>query len=85
MPQLDCLECVSAAAGAHYGFRFGCGGCDARMLARGPHFFRVRKAGRLDSDYIAAIERVGVTHAQVKEAAVRDALCNVPREAQGAA
>jgi hypothetical protein len=75
-PSLECFDCMAAAAGATYSFKIGCLGCTARQIARGPHYFRVRKAGKLDHEYIDNITRAGVTHQQVKDASAGDAMMN---------
>jgi hypothetical protein len=72
-PQLECFECVAAAAGMHHGSRFGCSGCDARTVARSLPFAQARADGRLTSDYLALLEATGITHEQAKAAHAADA------------
>lgn len=66
---MTCKDCTAAAAGPHWGFRARCGGCSARMVARGPDFHRCRLAGQQDKTYRALLARVGVTHEDVCAAA----------------
>jgi hypothetical protein len=80
-PQLECFDCMAAAAGAHHGFRSGCRGCEARGVARGPFFFDAKRAergtaegDRMREDYRRILERIGVSHDQVKAAHAADAL-----------
>lgn len=72
-PRLECIDCMSAAAGVHHGFTQGCDGCKARAASRSPHFARVRKLGSQDRAYRALLEQFGLTHEQVKGAAAKDA------------
>lgn len=75
-PQIECFDCMAAAAGVHHGFVNGCVGCCARAAARSPHFDRVRKAGSLRGDYgyRSLLEQFKLTHEQVKDAAASDAM-----------
>jgi hypothetical protein len=56
----------------HHGYRAACAGCQARAMARSPHYFRCKQAGRLDAEYRAALQAVGLTHDQVKAAEAED-------------
>lgn len=68
-----CRECTSAASDRlHAGYRSGCRGCQARAVARGPHFARCRAAGKQDADYRRLLAAVGVTHAEVVAAAEKE-------------
>lgn len=67
-----CPECEAAAARPHWIFRKGCHGCEARAVARGPDFHRCRTAGKQDCQYRELLARVGLTHAEVVEAASMD-------------
>lgn len=69
-----CRECAAAAAGPAHGFDNRCKGCRARAAARSPFFADSLKAGRLTTDYRTLIDRVGVTHDEVKAAAAADRL-----------
>lgn len=69
---MTCPDCKAARTALHHGFRAACDGCKARAMARSPHYFRCRTAGRLDAEYRAALKAVGVTHEQVKAAAAED-------------
>ena len=73
-PQLECIDCMSAATGVHHGFTNGCRGCAARSAARGFDFARVRSAGVLDRDYRVLLDLLSLTHDDVKQAAEADAL-----------
>jgi hypothetical protein len=67
---MTCADCTAAAADRlHAGFRSGCKGCQARAIARGPHFHRCRLAGKQDAEYRRLLASVGVTHDQVLAAA----------------
>lgn len=67
---MTCHDCTSAAANRlHAGYRSGCKGCQARAIARGPHFHRCRAAGKQDRQYRDLLAAVGVTHEQVMRAA----------------
>ena len=67
-----CQACEAGAAGPSYLFRSGCKGCQARAVARGPHFHRCRLAGKQDADYRRLLAAVGVKHAEVVEASKAD-------------
>jgi hypothetical protein len=71
---MTCPACAKAAAELHHEFRQGCAGCCARMAARTPHYRRVRDAGVQDREYRRLLEQFQLTHQQVKEAAVLDAM-----------
>jgi len=80
-PPLECFDCIAAVSGVHYGFRSNCKGCAARAVARGPAYFHARQAVRgteageqFRDDYRAILDRVGVTHDQVKAAHAVDAI-----------
>lgn len=69
---MTCADCTRASAELWHGFRAACVGCEARAVARGPHYFRCRRAGRLDAGYRDLIARLGLTHDQVKAADAED-------------
>jgi len=69
---MTCPACTAAQAGPHFEFRAGCKGCEARSLSRALVYVEARRCNRQTADYRAALERVGVTHAQVVEAARTD-------------
>lgn len=69
---MSCVHCEAATVRLHGTFATGCPGCIARAIGRGPDFARVRAAGRLDSNYTAALQAAGVTHEQVKAAVAAD-------------
>ena len=69
-----CQACLTAALRISHEFHASCKGCAARAAARGPHFFRVRKEGRLDSEYRRMLAQFQITHDDVKRAADADAL-----------
>lgn len=69
-----CPACLAAAVRMHHVFHSACKGCNARAIARGPDYHRVRTAGKLDSRYKRALDQIGITHADVKRAADADAL-----------
>lgn len=67
---MTCHDCTAAAANRlHAGYRSGCKGCQARAIARGPHFHRCRQAGKQDKEYRALLKHRGVTHEAVVRAA----------------
>lgn len=64
-----CPACIEAGRRPSWLFRKDCKGCEARAIARGPDFHRCSKTGKQDAAYRELLARVGVTHAQVVEAA----------------
>jgi hypothetical protein len=44
------------------------------MAARGQDFARVQASGRLDGEYLQALQRATLTHDEVKAAAAADAV-----------
>lgn len=76
---MSCADCTRAGAELWHGFRSGCAGCRARAMARGPHYFRCRNAGRLDAEYRVALQSVGLTHDQVKAADAADFMSRRPK------
>lgn len=68
----SCPECTAAVASLHHIFRADCLGCTARAVARSQAFSESRRTGKQTSRYIADLERCGVTHEQVKQAAASD-------------
>lgn len=73
-PPATCTECAAARLYVHHGFRADCRGCTARTAARSTEHDAVRRAGRLDTRYLAMLARVGVTHEEAKAARQADAL-----------
>ena len=71
---MTCPDCTRAAEQLHHGFAARCPGCQSRAIARGPDYFRVRKAGKLDPTYQSLLDRIGADHAAVKAAAQADHL-----------
>lgn len=71
---MTCPDCQAAATAAHHGFRASCSGCKARAFSRGPHFFEAKRAGKLNPVYLQQLQRLGLTHAEVKAAAEADHL-----------
>jgi len=69
---MTCPDCQAAATAAHHGFRASCSGCKARAFSRGPHFFEAKRAGKLNPVYLQQLERLGLTHDQVKAADADD-------------
>lgn len=69
---MSCPDCTAASTAMHHGFRAGCDGCRARALARGPYFFACKQAGKLNPLYLQQLERLGLTHEQVKAADAAD-------------
>lgn len=72
MKREPCHACIAAAEWESQLFKSGCKGCAARAVARGPHFFRCKTAGKQDADYRRLLAAVGVTHDEVLEAAKLD-------------
>ncbi len=75
---MSCPECIAAASRPHHAFMSNCRGCQARAISRGHEFFAARKAaGRAGTPevtaYLALIERVGLTHDEVRAAWKADA------------
>lgn len=71
---MTCPACAAAAEGPHHSFRYGCLGCAAREVARGPHYHRCGATGVQDRQYRAQLEQFGVTHQAVREQAQSDQL-----------
>lgn len=71
---MTCPDCQAAAERVHHGFCANCTGCKARSVVRGPCFDRVRKAGKLDRQYLALLVQMGLSHEEVKAAAATDAM-----------
>ena len=69
---MTCPDCATARDAVHHGFRASCQGCKARAMARGPHYFGCKVAGRLNQVYLQQLERLGLTHDQVKAADAED-------------
>ena len=67
-----CPECTAAVVSLHHIFRADCQGCTARAVARSLPFTESRRTGKQTPNYIADLERCGVTHEQVKQAAASD-------------
>jgi hypothetical protein len=86
-PDLGCFDCIASASGEHHGFAANCKICTARAFARGPLFFAARNAMRGTAEgeqaraaYRDALERLGVTHEQVRAAAANDAAMLIAAE-----
>jgi len=75
--QLECEDCMLAAAQLHHGFRSGCAGCAARSAARSQHFFRAHQTGRQTWEYRELLRLLGVTHEQVRAAHASDVMPSV--------
>lgn len=71
---MTCPACATAQLEPHYEFRAGCRGCCARAAARSPQHFQARKEGRQTREYRALLEHFGLTHQEVKDAYLADAL-----------
>ena len=69
---MTCPDCQTAQAQPWHGFRVDCPGCAARALSRSPGFVESRRRNSLIRPYREALARVGLTHAQVLEAAQTD-------------
>ena len=72
MTDATCPDCDMATRELWHAFRAGCKGCAARMLSRGPVFFKARMSGRLTPEYLAALKALGLQHHEVKAAAAVD-------------
>lgn len=70
----DCQDCKRAAVEMWHAFTNSCRQCNALGFSRGQDFFRVRNEGRLDKDYQARLQALGLTHIEVKQAAAEDAM-----------
>jgi len=70
----DCPDCKAATEAMHHGFRSNCSGCMARAISRSLAFTEARSAGKLHGAYRERLARAGVTHEQVKAAALTDAI-----------
>lgn len=63
-----CVDCVKAAMTVWHSFRYGCQGCAARAVARGPNFSASRKLGNQTRRYREELAMLGVTHESVLQA-----------------
>jgi hypothetical protein len=69
----ECENCAAAAADALWGgYTATCQGCKARMIARSPAYWESRQSGRQTEAYRALLKAEGLTHEQVKRAALID-------------
>lgn len=71
---MTCIDCTKSAQRLWHGFHVGCRGCQARAIARGPHFSEARRTGRQTASYQALLQNFKLTHAEVKAAHSADAL-----------
>ncbi len=71
---MTCPDCARSATELWHVFNANCRGCQARVLSRSTHFSRVRKNNRLDRVYQAALDQLGLTHKEVKQAWNSDAI-----------
>lgn len=70
-----CPDCTRAAKVLWHGFRSGCKGCQARAVSRGVAFHDAKRAGdKRRPAYRQLLDGLGLTHAQVLEAAKNDAI-----------
>ena len=70
----DCPDCTSATTQPWHGFRHGCQGCAARAVSRGINFASSRARGQQTRLYREELQLLGVTHADVLQAARVDAV-----------
>ena len=69
---MTCPDCQAADADPrHAGYRADCRGCKARSMAHSPLFFEAARRGKLFAEYLAALDRMGLTHQEVKAASMR--------------
>ena len=71
---MTCPDCTRAASEVWGGFTYGCRGCAARAVSRGPNFKRCRDNGRQDRKYQGELRQMGTTHAEVLEQARADVM-----------
>jgi len=71
---MTCEACTTATQKSWSVFMSNCRGCQARMLSRSTHFNRVKRNQRLDTVYQTALDQLGLTHKEVKEAWNSDAI-----------
>lgn len=74
---MTCIDCTQSAERLWHGFTAICKGCQARAIARGPHFSEARRTGRQTAGYQALLRQFALTHAEVKAAHEADALSGV--------
>lgn len=67
-----CDDCTRARQQVWSGFRFDCKPCQARMVSRSLPCAESRRLLRLTPEYRALLERMGVSHEQVKAAGAVD-------------
>lgn len=69
---MTCPDCQAADADpVHAGYRADCHGCKVRSMAHSPPFFEAARRGKLFSEYLAALQKLGLTHQEVKAASMR--------------
>lgn len=69
---MTCPDCQAADADPrHAGCRADCHGCKARSMAHSPLFFEAARRGKLFAEYLAALDRMGLTHQEVKAMSMR--------------
>ena len=73
---MNCTDCTAAAEKSHHGFAAECAGCRARAVARSIKFSEAVKTGVQSRDYRRVLDQCGVTHDEVKAAAVADRGCD---------
>ena len=72
---MTCEACIAASKRIAHEFR-DCAGCHARAVARSPEFSKAVRGGRQSPEYRRLLNQVGVTHAEVKAAAISDRVCD---------
>ena len=74
---MTCIDCTQSAQRLWHRFQASCKGCQARAIARGPHFSEARRTGWQTASYQALLGQFALTHAEVKAAHSADALSGV--------
>ena len=74
-----CIDCDTAKVRMWHAFTASCKGCQARALSRGPLYHESHKQGLQTQLYRKQLERLGLTHAQVKAAHDADAMNSRPK------
>lgn len=53
---MTCIDCKNSAERLWHGFQASCKGCQARAIARSPHFAEARRTGRQTARYQALLK-----------------------------
>ena len=69
-----CIDCDTSKQRIWHAFTNNCKGCQARALSRGPHYWESAQKGKQSPAYVQQLQKLGLTHAEVKAAHSADAM-----------